>query len=95
MHGELEILLEQMGEAGVVDLLVEGGAHVAAEFHRRGIVNEYVLYVAPALMGGDDGRPLFSDSGSATMSELWRGELRDIRKVGVDLRIEVRPIRGD
>lgn len=95
MHGELEILLEQMGEAGVVDLLVEGGANVAAEFHRKGIVNEYVLYLAPALMGGDDGRPVFSDSGSATMSDLWRGELRDIRKVGVDLRIEVRPIRGD
>ena len=46
-------------------------------------------------MGGDDGRPVFVDSGSATMSELWRGELRDIRKVGVDLRIELRPIRGD
>ncbi|MDG2025339.1 MAG: bifunctional diaminohydroxyphosphoribosylaminopyrimidine deaminase/5-amino-6-(5-phosphoribosylamino)uracil reductase RibD [Actinomycetota bacterium] len=95
MHGELKVLLEQMGEAGVVDLLVEGGANVAAEFHRQGIVNEYVLYLAPALMGGDDGRPVFVDSGSATMSELWRGELRDIRKVGVDLRIELRPIRGD
>ncbi len=95
MQGKLEALLEQMGEAGVVDLLVEGGANVAAEFHRKGVVNEYVLYVAPALMGGDDGRPVFANSGTATMSDLWRGEIRDIRRVGVDLRIEVRPLEGD
>ena len=88
-------MLDQMGEAGVVDLLVEGGASVAAEFHRKGLVNEYVMYFAPAFMGGDDGRPVFANAGSATMSDLWRGELRDIRRVGVDLRIEVRPMGGN
>ena len=95
MQGELEAMLDQMGEAGVVDLLVEGGASVAAEFHRKGLVNEYVMYFAPAFMGGDDGRPVFANAGSATMSDLWRGELRDIRRVGVDLRIEVRPMGGN
>ena len=46
-------------------------------------------------MGGDDGRPVFAGNGSATISDLWRGELRDIRRVGVDLRVEVRPKGGD
>ena len=95
MQGELDTLLDRMGEAGVVDLLVEGGAHVAADFHRKDAVNEYILYIAPVLMGGDDGRPVFAGNGSATISDLWRGELRDIRRVGVDLRIEVRPKGGD
>ena len=51
--------------------------------------------MAPALMGGEEGRPVFVGPGSATMAELWRGELRDVRKIGSDLRVEFRPTKGD
>jgi hypothetical protein len=38
---------------------------------------------------------VFMGPGSATMSGLWRGDLRDVRKVGSDLRVEFRPLKGD
>ena len=85
----------ELGSRGVVDLLVEGGAHVAAALHEKELVNEYVFYIAPALMGGEAGRPVFVGPGSATMAELWRGEIRDVRKIGSDLRVEFRPTKGD
>lgn len=59
VSGRLDDVLDDLGARGVVELLVEGGAHVAAAFHRAGLVNEYVLYVAAALMGG--GTPLLGD----------------------------------
>lgn len=68
---------------------------MAASLHEKGLINEYVFYIAPALMGGEEGRPVFVGPGSATMSDLWRGDLRDVRKVGSDLRVEFRPIEGD
>jgi len=95
MDGDLREVLSELGNRGVVDLLVEGGATVAAAIHQQGLVNEYVFYLAPALMGGDDGHPVFMGQGSSTMSNLWRGNLHDVRKVGSDIRVEFRPVEGD
>ncbi len=95
VEGDLVDVLLELGGRGVVDLLVEGGATVAAAFHEQGLVNEYVFYLAPALMGGEDGHPVFVGPGSATMADLWRGGLRDVRKIGSDLRVEFRPLEGD
>ncbi len=95
LEGDLVELMQELGSRGVVDLLVEGGAHVAANFHEKDLVNEYVFYLAPALMGGEEGRPVFVGPGSATMADLWRGDLHDVRKVGSDLRVELRPKEGD
>ncbi|MFA9563996.1 MAG: bifunctional diaminohydroxyphosphoribosylaminopyrimidine deaminase/5-amino-6-(5-phosphoribosylamino)uracil reductase RibD [Acidimicrobiales bacterium] len=90
--GELEELLDGWGSEGVLQLMVEGGAAVAGEFHRRGLVDRYVLYLAPALMGGDGGAPLLGGSGAATMADLWRGRILSVAAVGTDLRVELRPI---
>ncbi len=88
-EGDLEALLDDLGGRGVVQLLVEGGASVAHSFHSAGLVDRYVVYLAPALLGGDDGRPLFSGPGASTMSELWRGRFVAITPIGGDLRIEM------
>ena len=89
--GPLPELLERLAADGVVELLVEGGAHVAGEFHRLGLVDEYVVYLAPALMGGDDGLPLLAGAGAASIDELWRGEIAETCPVGPDLRITMFP----
>ena len=95
IEGDLEGVLNDLSDRGVIDLLVEGGSSVAAQFHREGLVNEYIFYLAPALTGGNDGRPVFEGAGSATMADLWRGSLRDVRKIGTDVRVEFRPREGD
>lgn len=89
MSGELPVVLHELGDRGVVDMMVEGGATVARQFHAAGLVDEYVLYLAPALFGGDDATPLFTGAGAPTMSELWRGEVADVCRVGEDLRVEM------
>jgi diaminohydroxyphosphoribosylaminopyrimidine deaminase/5-amino-6-(5-phosphoribosylamino)uracil reductase len=87
--GELEPLLDELGRRGIIQLLVEGGSRVAGSFHRAGLVDQYVLYLAPALLGGEDGLPLFSGPGAATIAEAWRGRITEIRPVGADLRIDL------
>jgi diaminohydroxyphosphoribosylaminopyrimidine deaminase / 5-amino-6-(5-phosphoribosylamino)uracil reductase len=92
-EGALEPLLDDLGRGGVVQLLVEGGARVAASFHRGGLVDQYVLYLAPVLLGGDDGVPLFAGPGAPTMTGAWRGRIADLRRLGPDLRIDL--LAGD
>jgi diaminohydroxyphosphoribosylaminopyrimidine deaminase/5-amino-6-(5-phosphoribosylamino)uracil reductase len=89
VEGDLEDILDELGRRDVVQLLVEGGATVAAEFHRSGLVDRYVVYLAPVLFGGEDGRGLFSGPGAATINDVWRGRITDVEQLGADLRIEL------
>jgi diaminohydroxyphosphoribosylaminopyrimidine deaminase / 5-amino-6-(5-phosphoribosylamino)uracil reductase len=89
LEGDLPAVLDNLGRRGVVQLLVEGGATVAHDFHAAGLVDRYVLYLAPALFGGDDARGLFAGAGAQTMRDLWRGEIVDVARLGDDLRVEV------
>ena len=84
-------MLAALAAGGVLQVLVEGGANVAWRFHQAGLVDEYVLYLAPALFGGDDARPLFAGLGARTMAGVWRGRFHDITRLGEDVRIVLRP----
>lgn len=87
--GDLGQVLDDLGSRGVLQLLVEGGASVAHAFHAAGLIDRYVLYLAPALFGGDDARPLFAGPGAAMIDDLGRLRIVDLRPVGDDLRLEL------
>jgi len=89
LDGPLDEVLDDLGRQGVLQLLVEGGATVAHAFHQAGLVDRYVLYLAPALMGGDDGRGLFAGPGAPSIADLWRGRLVGVERLGDDLRVEL------
>jgi diaminohydroxyphosphoribosylaminopyrimidine deaminase/5-amino-6-(5-phosphoribosylamino)uracil reductase len=89
LSGDLSDILSELGRRGVLQLLVEGGARVAHDFHAAGLVDRYVLYLAPLLFGGDDGRPIFAGPGAGTIGDVWKGRLVSIEQLGEDLRVEV------
>jgi diaminohydroxyphosphoribosylaminopyrimidine deaminase/5-amino-6-(5-phosphoribosylamino)uracil reductase len=89
--GEPTDILDELGKRGVLQALVEGGPTVAGVFHRAGLVDRYVLYLAPALFGGDDGLALFSGAGAPTIDEMWRGRIVSVVQLGDDLRVELAP----
>jgi diaminohydroxyphosphoribosylaminopyrimidine deaminase/5-amino-6-(5-phosphoribosylamino)uracil reductase len=82
-------VLDELGRRGILQLLVEGGAGVAHELHASGLVDRYVLYLAPALFGGDDGRGLFAGPGASTLADAWRGRIVSVVPLGDDLRIDL------
>jgi diaminohydroxyphosphoribosylaminopyrimidine deaminase/5-amino-6-(5-phosphoribosylamino)uracil reductase len=90
-EGELGAVLDELGHKGVLQLLVEGGAKVAHAFHSGGLVDRYVLYLAPALFGGGDARAMFDGPGAPNMEMLWRGRMVSVTRLGDDLRVELAP----
>jgi diaminohydroxyphosphoribosylaminopyrimidine deaminase/5-amino-6-(5-phosphoribosylamino)uracil reductase len=97
VHPALELddapdaVLDELGRRGILQAMVEGGATVAGAFHRAGLVDRYVVYLAPALFGGDDARGLFAGAGAATMDDVWRGRITSVERLGDDLRVELAP----
>jgi diaminohydroxyphosphoribosylaminopyrimidine deaminase / 5-amino-6-(5-phosphoribosylamino)uracil reductase len=94
LEGDLGAVLDELGARDVLQVLVEGGAGVAGAFHRAGLVDHYVLYLAPALFGGDDAPGLFSGAGAATMSNVWRGRITRVTSLGDDIRVDLIPARS-
>lgn len=95
MGGDLGAVLDELGADGVVQLLVEGGAATAGDFHRAGLVDRYVIYIAPALFGGDDSNGLFEGAGAWDIGDVWRGRFVAVERVGRDLRVELAPGEED
>jgi diaminohydroxyphosphoribosylaminopyrimidine deaminase / 5-amino-6-(5-phosphoribosylamino)uracil reductase len=90
LTGPLPEVLTELGTQGVLSVLVEGGATVAHSFHAAGLVNRYVLYLAPVLFGGDDALGVFRGTGAETIADVWRGRMSRVTRLGDDLRIDVR-----
>jgi len=89
--GSLTDLLDTLGNEGVVQLLVEGGARVAASFHRERLINQYVMHIAPVIAGGDNAAGVFAGPAAATMSDMWRGRVVSTTNLDGDIEIILEP----
>jgi diaminohydroxyphosphoribosylaminopyrimidine deaminase/5-amino-6-(5-phosphoribosylamino)uracil reductase len=87
-HLDLGAVMDLLGGRGLQTLLVEGGGALNGALLRAGLVDRIMLFVAPLLFGGSDGKPLFAGAGAARLNEALRlAELR-VSQVGNDLLLE-------
>jgi diaminohydroxyphosphoribosylaminopyrimidine deaminase/5-amino-6-(5-phosphoribosylamino)uracil reductase len=89
--GTLPDLLDTLGKEGVVQLLVEGGARVAASFHREHLINQYIMHIAPVIAGGDDVAGVFAGPAASTMADMWRGRIVSTTNLDGDIEIILEP----
>ncbi|MDX2349590.1 MAG: bifunctional diaminohydroxyphosphoribosylaminopyrimidine deaminase/5-amino-6-(5-phosphoribosylamino)uracil reductase RibD [Porticoccus sp.] len=86
---DLSALLKVLAEKECNRVLVEAGAELAGAFLQAGLVDEFVIYMAPKLLGSS-ARPLLTlplDS----MDQQVGLDITDMRQVGDDIRITARP----
>ena len=97
LEGDLEAVLDELGADGRAAGAGRGRAPPSpARFHRAGLVDRYVLYLAPALFGGDDGRPAVRRAGRADHRRRVAGpHRRRSTQLGDDLRIELEAAEPD
>lgn len=87
---DLPALLVELTRRGCNELLVETGATLAGAFLSAGLCDELLLYVAPRLLG-DSARPLLDLPPLAELADAKAWHWHDVRKVGDDLRLLLRP----
>ncbi|MDF1597411.1 MAG: bifunctional diaminohydroxyphosphoribosylaminopyrimidine deaminase/5-amino-6-(5-phosphoribosylamino)uracil reductase RibD [Acidimicrobiia bacterium] len=75
-----------LGEAGLVDVMIEGGPAVAGSLWRAGLVDRGVWYIASRIAGGS-GRTVLAGR-FETLADARTVEIIEVRKVGADLRVE-------
>lgn len=85
-----EALMNYLVEEQVNEVMVEAGATLNGALLQAGLVDEIVIYMAPLLMG-DNARSLFALPGLSQMKDRLSLTISDVRAIGKDWRIVVRP----
>lgn len=78
---------------GVHSVFVEGGPTVASALIAAGLVDEFLVYVAPVLLGGP--RVALGDLGVGSISERRRLDVLSTTSLGPDLLVRARPQRSE
>lgn len=85
---DLQRLLEQLAAMEINELHVEAGATLSGALVEQNLVDEWVIYIAPLLMGSA-ARPLFTLP-LERMAEKIDLKITDLRQLGQDMRITAR-----
>ncbi|PZN75254.1 MAG: bifunctional diaminohydroxyphosphoribosylaminopyrimidine deaminase/5-amino-6-(5-phosphoribosylamino)uracil reductase RibD [Candidatus Methylumidiphilus alinenensis] len=83
---DLNAAMELLGQLEFNEVIVEAGATLNGELLRDGLVDEWVVYLAPCVLG-DRGRGLFHLPDLERMSDRYEMNLKDVRRVGKDVRM--------
>ena len=87
---DLAALLDRLGALECNEILVEAGPALAGAFLEDRRVDEFVLYVAPCVLG-DAARPMFRLPLLERMTDRYDFRLHDADRIGDDLRVVLRP----
>lgn len=77
-------LLDKLAASGVVSLLIEGGAAVAASALKQKVVDKLDLFYAPKIVGGD-GAAMIAGLGVAKMAGALALKQVTVRRSGADI----------
>jgi diaminohydroxyphosphoribosylaminopyrimidine deaminase / 5-amino-6-(5-phosphoribosylamino)uracil reductase len=82
--------LRELQQRGIRSLFIEGGPTLASAFLAAGLVDELLVYMAPALLGGP--RLAIGDLGVASIAEALRFDFAGVERLGDDLLVVAHPI---
>jgi diaminohydroxyphosphoribosylaminopyrimidine deaminase/5-amino-6-(5-phosphoribosylamino)uracil reductase len=87
---DLGALLDELGQRGVNEVQVEAGSRLCGALFTQGLVDEWLLYVAPLLLGdGGPGPCAFGPLDS--MAQRAHFSVLESVRVGDDTRLRLRP----
>lgn len=87
---DLAALLQELGRRGINEVHAEAGSKLNGSLLREGLVDEFVFYLAPCLIG-DDAAGLFGLPALTTLADKRALKVLDLRQIGPDIRLIARP----
>lgn len=86
---DLGEVLAWLFEQGIRRVFVEGGPTLASAFIAANLVDDYLIYLAPQLLGGDT--VAIGDIGVPTMAAAHRLTITGLERLGEDILVTARP----
>jgi diaminohydroxyphosphoribosylaminopyrimidine deaminase/5-amino-6-(5-phosphoribosylamino)uracil reductase len=86
---DLDEVMDWLFEQGIRRVFVEGGPTLASAFVAAELVDDYLIYLAPQLLGG--GNVAIGDIGVTTMAAAHKLTITGLERLGPDILLTARP----
>jgi diaminohydroxyphosphoribosylaminopyrimidine deaminase / 5-amino-6-(5-phosphoribosylamino)uracil reductase len=83
----LDPLMHALGKRDIQDVLIEGGPTVAWAAVEEGVVDRFVLYLAPKLIGGRDATGILGGEGIASISDAFPVRITGVERIADDVKV--------
>lgn len=87
---DLSDLMSRLGAMQLQSVLLEGGSELAGEMLRQGLIDKFILFYAPKLLGGAGKRPFGGRGADKIADALMLGEI-SVRRFGEDVLVTAYP----
>ena len=88
---DLQAALQALYQFGITHLLVEGGGAVNASFLRSRLIDQFIVYMAPKVLGGANSITPFTGEDVDSIDLAAQLEFAEVVQIGPDLRIIAYP----
>ncbi|WP_166879628.1 bifunctional diaminohydroxyphosphoribosylaminopyrimidine deaminase/5-amino-6-(5-phosphoribosylamino)uracil reductase RibD [Salinibacterium sp. ZJ450] len=86
---DLHAVLADLHQRGIRRVYLEGGPTLTSRFIAAGLVDEYLVFLAPSLLGGD--RLAIGDIGVGTVADARTLTIHNLEQLGDDILVTARP----
>ena len=83
---DLSRLLTLLAQRSINEVMVEAGATLNGAFLTQQLVDEWIAYIAPTILG-NHARSLFTLPELTSLAQAQHGTITDIRQIGTDCRL--------
>ena len=91
---DLKDLLQQLGNAGIDSILLEGGGELNEAFLKNGLVDEVYAFIAPKIIGGREAKTPVEGRGFPRMNEAVILQQVVVEVMGEDVLIHGKTGKG-
>ena len=89
-HVDLESIVKELGARQCNDILIEAGATLAGSFAHTNLVDEYLIYLSPDILGSKSAG-MFCLPSIDNLTDRIKLNIKDITHFGRDIRLRLRP----
>lgn len=92
-NGKVNIreMLEKLRQMNINSLLLEGGGTLNWSFINSGLVDKYIFYISPMIIGGQKAQSPIGGDGYSFIDECPKLEFHEVDTIGTDLLITAYP----
>ena len=83
-------LLAKLGNMGIQSILLEGGSRLAGDMLKHALIDEFVVFIAPKILGSDGFAP-FALHGITSIDNTFKLSFGNVAHIGNDLIIHAYP----
>ena len=90
-----EVLYHLYNDFEITSIMLECGPALLTSFLRQDLIDKYIFFMAPKIIGADSPYSIFSDLKINSIEDCKKISFKNVKKVGEDILIEGYDVYGD